>query len=304
MTEHIPSFALDEAPVIAAAGRYRLGDRRVYRMGYGAMQLAGPGVFGPPRDRAEAIAVLRAAVEAGVDHIDTSDYYGPHVTNEIIREALHPYPEGLVIVTKLGARRDDKGNWLPWHGHDDLITGVHDNLRRLGLDRIEAVNLRAMFSPHGPAEGSLDAQMDTLAELQEQGLIGHIGLSNVTAKQVRDGQAIAPIVCVQNHYNLVHRDDDALIEELAEQGIAYTPFFPLGGFSPLQSEELSAVARDLGATPMQVALAWLLRRSPNVLLIPGTSSRAHLAENLAVATIELPDAALATLNRIGEPSPA
>jgi pyridoxine 4-dehydrogenase len=250
----------ETVPSIATAGRFRLGDRLVHRMGYGAMQLAGPGVFGPPRDRAEAIAVLREAVARGVDHIDTSDYYGPYVTNEVIREALHPYPDALVIVTKLGARRDDKGNWLAWHGRDDLIAGVHDNLRRLGLERIEVVNLRAMFGVHGPAEGSLDEQMETLAELQEQGLIGHIGLSNVTAGQIRDGQAIAPIACVQNHYNLVHRDDDALIDELAEQSVAYTPFFPLGGFSPLQSAELSAVARDLEATPMQVALAWMLRR--------------------------------------------
>ena len=291
-------------PTIAAAGRYTLGDRAVHRMGYGAMQLAGRGVFGPPRDRTEAIAVLRAAVEAGVDHIDTSDYYGPHVTNEVIREALHPYPQGLVIVTKLGARRDDKGAWLPWHRPEDLIAGVHDNLRRLGLDRVEVVNLRAMFGVHGPAEGSLDAEMDTLAELQQQGLIGHIGLSNVTAQQVRAGQKIAPIACVQNHYNLVHRDDDALIDELAGQGIAYTPFFPLGGFSPLQSGELSAVADALGATSIQVAQAWLLHRAPNVLLIPGTSSRAHLAENLAASMLELPDDALATLDRTGRAAPA
>ena len=289
-------------PIVAASGRYRLGDRTVHRMGYGAMQLAGRGVFGPPRDRAEAIAVLREAVALGVDHIDTSDYYGPHVTNEVIREALHPYPQGLVIVTKLGARRDDKGGWLPWHAPEDLVAGVEDNLRRLGLDRIEVVNLRAMFSAHGPAEGSMNEQLDTLAGLQLRGLIGHIGLSNVTIRQVRDGQTIAPIVCVQNHYNLVHRDDDALIDELAEQGIAYTPFFPLGGFSPLQSNALSAVSRDLGATPMQVALSWLLRRSPNILLIPGTSSRAHLTENLAAAMLELPDHALVRLDRIGSPS--
>ncbi len=295
MAETVPTIA----PTVAAAGRYLLGERTVHRMGYGAMQLAGPGAFGPPRDRAEAIAVLREAVAQGVDHIDTSDYYGPHVTNEVIREALHPYPPGLVIVTKLGARRDDKGGWLPWHRPADLIAGVHDNLRRLGLDRIEVVNLRAMFSPLGPAEGSLDEQMDTLAELQRQGLIGHIGLSNVTAQQVRDGQIIAPIVCVQNQYNLVHREDDTLIDGLAGQGIAYTPFFPLGGFSPLQSDELSAVALGLGVTPMQVALAWLLRRAPNVLLIPGTSSRGHLAENLAAASLELPGDALARLDRIG-----
>ena len=289
----------ESIPSIAAAGRYRLGERTVHRMGYGAMQLAGPGVFGPPRDRAEAIAVLREAVAQGVDHIDTSDYYGPHVTNEVIREALHPYPDGLVIVTKLGARRDDKGGWLPWYAPADLVAGVEDNLRRLGLDRIEVVNLRSMFSAMEPAEGSLDQQMETLAELRERGLIGHIGLSNVTVKQVTDGQKIAPIACVQNHYNLAHRGDDALIDELAAQGIAYTPFFPLGGFSPLQSDELSAVARGLGATPMQVALAWLLRRSPNVLLIPGTSSRGHLAENLAAASLGLSEDAMARLDLIG-----
>lgn len=289
-------------PIVAAAGRYRLGDRTVHRMGYGAMQLAGRGVFGPPRDRAEAIAVLRGAVARGVDHIDTSDYYGPHITNEVIREALHPYPQGLVIVTKLGARRDDKGGWLSWNAPEDLVAGVEDNLRRLALDRIEVVNLRAMFSAHGPAEGSMNEQLDTLAGLQQRGLIGHIGLSNVTVRQVRDGQTIAPIVCVQNHYNLVHRDDDALIDELAAQGIAYVPFFPLGGFSPLQLDVLSAVARDLGATPMQVALVWLLRRSPNILLIPGTSSRAHLTENLAAAKLELPDHALVRLDQIGSAS--
>ena len=253
----------------------------------------------PPRDRAESIAVLREAVAQGVDHIDTSDYYGPHVTNEVIREALHPYPDGLVIVTKLGARRDDKGNWLPWHAPADLMAGVEDNLRRLGLDRLEVVNLRSMFSAHGPAEGSLEQQLETLAELQQRGLIGQIGLSNVTAKQVRDGQKMAPIACVQNHYNVVQRVDDAMIDELAVQGVAYVPFFPLGGFSPLQSEELSAVACDLAAMPMQVALAWLLQRSPNVLLIPGTSSRAHLGENLAAASLELPTDALARLERIG-----
>ena len=289
-------------PIVAAAGRYRLGDRTVHRMGYGAMQLAGRGVFGPPRDRAEAIAVLRGAVARGVDHIDTSDYSGPHITNEVIREALHPYPQGLVIVTKLGARRDDKGGWLSWNAPEDLVAGVEDNLRRLALDRIEVVNLRAMFSAHGPAEGSMNEQLDTLAGLQQRGLIGHIGLSNVTVRQVRDGQTIAPIVCVQNHYNLVHRDDDALIDELAAQGIAYVPFFPLGGFSPLQLDVLSAVARDLGATPMQVALVWLLRRSPNILLIPGTSSRAHLTENLAAAKLELPDHALVRLDQIGSAS--
>jgi aryl-alcohol dehydrogenase-like predicted oxidoreductase len=292
----------DTVPAVAAAGRYSLGDRTVHRMGYGAMQLAGPGVFGPPRDRGEAIAVLRTAVDAGVNHIDTSDYYGPHVTNDVIREALHPYPDGLLIVTKLGARRDNKGNWLPWHAPADLVAGVEDNLRRLGLDRIEVVNLRAMFSPMGPAEGALDQEMETLVGLQQRGLVGHIGLSNVTARQVADCQKIAPIACVQNHYNFVHRGDDALIDALAEQGIAYTPFFPLGGFSPLQSSELSALSRDLGATPMQVALAWLLHRSPNVLLIPGTSSLVHLAANLAAAALVLPEDAIDRLNRIDSPA--
>ena len=288
---------------ITAAGVFALGDRTVNRLGYGAMQLAGPHVFGPPKDHDAALAVLREAVANGVDHIDTSDYYGPHVTNAIIREALHPYPDGLVLVTKLGARRDNKGGWLPWHTSDALIEGVHDNLRRLGLERIEVVNLRAMFGVHGPAEGSLEAEMDTLAKLQEQGLIGHIGLSNVTASQVRDAQTIAAIVCVQNQYNIVHREDDALIDQLAGEGIAYTPFFPLGGFSPIQSDALAEIARGLGATPMQVALAWLLRRSPNVLLIPGTSSRGHLAENLAAAVLELPDAAMAALAAVSSTAP-
>ncbi len=277
---------------------FDLGSLPVHRIGYGAMQLAGPGVFGPPKDRAAALAVLRAAVEAGVDHIDTSDFYGPYVTNELIREALHPYRDGLVIVTKIGARRGDDGAWLQANSPEELASAVHDNLRRLQLDVIDVVNLRLMFSTHGPAEGSIESQLAPLAELQRQGLVRHIGLSNVTAKQVEEGRRICEIVCVQNHYNLVHRADDALIDSLAADGIAYVPFFPLGGFSPLQSSVLSGVAEKLGATPMQVALAWLLRRAPNVLLIPGTSSVAHLNENLAAGALELPDDVMRELNAI------
>jgi pyridoxine 4-dehydrogenase len=284
---------------IDQAGSFQLGNRRVKRIGYGAMQLAGPGVFGPPRDRDAAIAVLRAAVAAGVDHIDTSDFYGPHVTNQVIREALAPYPETLTIVTKIGARRDDAGGWLPAFDADALKRAVEDNLRNLGLEAIEVVNLRAMFGIHGPAEGSIAPLLRPVAELQRQGLVRHIGLSNVTADQIAEGQDIAPIVCVQNQYNLAHRDDDALIDRLAAQGIAYVPFFPLGGFSPLQSETLAEVAKALGKTQMQVALAWLLQRSPNILLIPGTSSVAHLQENLAVAQIVLPADAVAALDAIG-----
>ncbi|UAK23021.1 aldo/keto reductase family oxidoreductase [Sphingomonas nostoxanthinifaciens] len=269
------------------AGTFNLGDRAVKRLGYGAMQLAGPGVFGPPKDRSEALAVLRAAVESGVDHIDTSDFYGPHVVNEIIREALAPYGDDLTIVTKIGANRGPDKSWNPAFSRDDLIGAVHDNLRNLGLDQLAVVNLRLMFGIHGPAEGSLEAPLTVLAELQQQGLVRHIGLSNVTPTQIAEGRRIAEIVCVQNQYNLAHREDDALIDELARDGIAYVPFFPLGGFTPLQSGTLSAVAERLGATPMQVALAWLLRRAPNILLIPGTSSRAHLHENLAAAEIDL-----------------
>ncbi len=275
-----------------------LGDRTVRRVGYGAMQLAGPGVFGPPRDHATALAVLRAAVAAGVNHIDTSDFYGPHVTNRLIREALAPYPDDLVLVTKLGARRGDDASWLPAITPDELTRGVHDNLRNLGLDRIEVVNFRAMFSNHGPAEGSIAAQVDALAQLQQQGLIRHIGVSNVTPAQVAEARAICPIVCVQNMYNIVHRHDDALIDQLAADGIAYVPFFPLGGFNPLQSERLNRIAQDLGATPMQVAQAWLLHRSPNILLIPGTASLAHLAQNLAVADIDLDAATMAMLDTL------
>ncbi len=275
-----------------------LGDRTVRRVGYGAMQLAGPGVFGPPKDHATALAVLRAAVAAGVNHIDTSDFYGPHVTNRVIREALAPYPDDLVLVTKLGARRGDDASWLPAITPDELTRGVHDNLRNLGLDRIEVVNFRAMFSNHGPAEGSIAAQVDALAQLQQQGLIRHIGVSNVTPAQVAEARAICPIVCVQNMYNIVHRHDDALIDQLAADGIAYVPFFPLGGFNPLQSERLNRIAQDLGATPMQVAQAWLLHRSPNILLIPGTASLAHLAQNLAVADIDLDAATMAMLDTL------
>ena len=272
------------------AETWHFGDRTVRRMGYGAMQLAGPGVFGPPKDRDAAIAVLRAAAAAGVNHIDTSDFYGPHITNQLIREALHPYPDDLLIVTKVGAIRDDKGAWLPAMAAGDLRRGVEDNLRNLGLDQIEVVNLRITGNVHGPAEGSIAREVEAMAALQAQGLVRHIGLSNVTATQVDEALAIAPIVCVQNHYNLVHREDDAMIDKLARQGIAYVPFFPLGGFTPIQSGRLSELAASIGATPMQLALAWLLDRSPNILLIPGTSSVTHLRENLAAADLELSDA--------------
>ncbi|MBO1114253.1 aldo/keto reductase family oxidoreductase [Bordetella petrii] len=280
------------------AGTYLLGERKVSRMGYGAMQLAGPKVFGPPKDRAAAVAVLRAAVESGVTHIDTSDFYGPHITNQIIREALSPYRPDLTMVTKVGAVRDDQANWLPAYSPRALTQAVHDNLRNLGLDVLDVVNLRIMFDVHGPAEGSIEEPLAVLAGLQQQGLIRHIGLSNVTAAQLAQGRGLCPIVCVQNHYNLVHRGDDALIDALAGDGIAYVPFFPLGGFSPLQSAGLSQVAQDLGATSMQVALAWLLRRSPNILLIPGTSSLAHLQENLAAGSLALPAGAMAALDRV------
>ena len=284
---------------LGKAGSYRLGTHTVNRLGYGAMQLAGPGVFGPPKDRASAIAVLRAAVESGVDHIDTSDFYGPHVTNQIIREALHPYPKNLVIVTKVGARRGPTGSWDPAFSPEDLRNAVHDNLRNLGREVIDVVNLRLMFDVHGPAEGPIEEPLTVLAELQRQGLIRHIGLSNATPIQIAEGRKIADIVCVQNQYNVAHRQDDRLIEDLAVGGIAYVPFFPLGGFSPLQSTALSDVASTLGATPMQVALAWLLRRSPNILLIPGTSSIGHLRENLAAADLDLTAEALAKLDGIG-----
>jgi aryl-alcohol dehydrogenase-like predicted oxidoreductase len=285
---------------ISKAGTYRLGDRDVKRVGYGAMQLAGPGVFGPPKDRDQAVAVLREAVASGVDHIDTSDYYGPHVVNQIIREALSPYPGDLVLVTKLGARRGDDASWIPALEPDELEAGLRDNLRNLGVEAVYAANLRVMGSIHAPSEGSIARQFERLAELQRQGLVRHLGLSNVTRSQVEEAVAIAPVICVQNHYNLVHRDDDALIDWLAGEGIAYVPFFPLGGFTPLQSDELTSIAAEIGATPMRVALAWLLQRSPNILLISGTSSLAHLRENLAAAELELSKDVIARLNRIGE----
>jgi len=284
---------------IDTAGTHKLGDRTVKRLGYGAMQLAGPGVFGPPKDHTAALAVLREALAQGVDHIDTSDFYGPHVTNQLIREALHPYSDDLTIVTKIGARRGADKSWIPAYEPTELTAAVHDNLRNLGLDALDVVNLRIMFDTHGPAEGSIEAPLAVLAELQRQGLVRHIGLSNVTPVQIAEGRRMVEIVCVQNQYNLAHRGDDALIDDLARDGIAYVPFFPLGGFSPLQSSTLNDVATRLGATPMQVALAWLLRRSPNILLIPGTASVAHLRENLAVADLVLPDDALAGLDAIG-----
>jgi aryl-alcohol dehydrogenase-like predicted oxidoreductase len=283
---------------IEQSGTFTLGHRSVKRLGYGAMQLAGPGVFGPPKDRGAALAVLREAVARGVNHIDTSDFYGPHITNQLIREALHPYRDDLTIVTKISARRGDDGSWIPAMSREELIQAVHDNLRNLGLDVLDVVNLRSMFDIHGPAEGSIEEPLTVVAELQRQGLVRHIGLSNVTPAQVAEGRKICEIVCVQNHYNVAHRDDDALIDQLARDGIAYVPFFPLGGFSPLQSSTLSGVAARLGATPMQVALAWLLRRSPNILLIPGTSSIAHLHENLAAAELALPDDAVKELDSV------
>lgn len=270
----------------------------VKRMGYGAMQLAGPHVFGPPRDTDEAIAVLREAVESGVNHIDTSDYYGPHVTNQIIKQALHPYPKGLVIVTKLGARRGADASWIPALSRQELIDGTHDNLKNLGLDALDVVNLR-VGGLLEPSEGSIEEQVTVLAELQRQGQIRYIGLSNVTAKQVAEAQAITEIVCVQNFYNVAQRKDDTFIDDLASQGIAYVPFFPLGGFTPLQSSALDAAAASLKVTPLQLALAWLLHRSPNILLIPGTSSRKHLRENLKGASLRIPNELLADLDSIG-----
>ncbi len=285
---------------IDAAGTYSLGNHKVKRMGYGAMQLAGPGVFGPPKDRDAALAVLREAVASGVNHIDTSDFYGPHVTNQIIREALAPYPGDLVIVTKISAKRGTDGSWMPAFSREELTQAVHDNLRNLGLDVLDVVNLRSMLGIHGPVEGSLEAPLTVLADLQHQGLVRHIGLSNVTAKQIADGRKICEIVCIQNAYNLAHRADDALIDELARDGTAYVPFFPLGGFTPLQSSTLSEVAARLGTTPLQVALAWLLHRAPNILLIPGTGSVAHLRENLAAAELVLPDDALKELDNVAK----
>ncbi len=288
----------------AQAGTYTLGDRSVNRMGYGAMQLAGPGVFGPPRDPDAALAVLRESIELGVNHIDTSDFYGPHVTNQAIRQALQPYPGELVIVTKVGARRPEDGSWVPAMSRPELQQAVHDNLRNLGLDALDVVNLRMMGggAGHGPVEESVSEPLMALAELKEQGLIRHLGLSNVTPAQLAEAQTISEIVCVQNMYNLAHREDDAFIDELARQGIAYVPFFPLGGFSPLQSNTLNEVAADLGTSPNAVALAWLLRRSPNILLIPGTSSPAHLRENVAAATLTLPEDVLAQLDGVAAQS--
>jgi aryl-alcohol dehydrogenase-like predicted oxidoreductase len=280
------------------SGQYTLGDRSVHRIGYGAMQLSGPHIMGPPADRDGAVAVLRRAVELGVDHIDTSDYYGPHVTNEIIREALHPYPEQLTIVTKIGARRTPEGEWPEALGADELRQAVHDNLDHLGVDVLDVVNLR-MPGFAAPVQRSLAEPMETLAALQQEGLVRHIGVSNVTTQMFAEAHAITPVVCVQNHYNLVHRDDDPLVDALAREGIAYVPFFPLGGFTPLQSAALESVARTLETTPMEVALAWLLARSPNILLIPGTKSVAHLEQNLESAARVLGPVELAELDRIG-----
>jgi len=293
----LPYLAEKEIPMSTT---YNLGTRTVNRLGYGAMQLAGPGVFGPPKDHAAALAVLREAVASGIDHIDTSDFYGPHVTNQIIREALHPYPENLVIVTKISARRGADGSWIPAFSREELTAAVHDNLRNLGLDVLEVVNLRSMHGIHEPAEGSIEAPLSVLAELQRQGLVRHIGLSNVTPTQLAEGRRICEIVCVQNHYNLAHRHDDAMIDGLAAEGIPYVPYFPLGGFTPLQSSALNEVAARLGATPMQVALAWLLRRAPNILLIPGTSSVAHLRENIAAGRLELDAEAITVLDGIAK----
>ena len=283
---------------IDQSGSFTLGDRKVKRLGYGAMQLAGPGVFGPPKDHDTALAVLREAIASGVNHIDTSDFYGPHVTNQLIREALHPYRDDLVIVTKIGARRGTDASWLPAFSADELKQAVHDNLRNLKLDVLDIVNLRVMLNPHDPTEGSIEAPLTVLADLQRQGLARHIGLSNVTRNQIAEGREITEIVCVQNLYNLAQRTDDALVDELERDGIAYVPFFPLGGFTPLQSSALSDVAARLNATPMQVALAWLLQRAPNILLIPGTSSLAHLRQNIAAAELKLPEDAIAELDRI------
>jgi pyridoxine 4-dehydrogenase len=284
---------------IDQSSTFTLGTRSVRRLGYGAMQLAGPGVFGPPKDPDAARTVLRTAVASGVNHIDTSDFYGPHVTNQLIREALHPYPDDLVIVTKVGAKRGEDASWNPAFSPEELTRAIHENLRNLGLDVLEVVNLRSMFGHLEPGEGSIEAPLTVLAELQQKGLVRHIGLSSVTPTQIAEARRICDIVCVQNHYHVVHRTDDRLIEDLSRDRIAYVPFFPLGGFTPLQSSTLSNVARGLGATPMQVALAWLLRRAPNILLIPGTSSLVHLHENLAADELTLPNAAVAQLEAVG-----
>jgi aryl-alcohol dehydrogenase-like predicted oxidoreductase len=279
---------------VERSGKFRLGDRVVKRLGYGAMRLSGPRIFGPPKDRAAALAVLHEAVASGVNHIDTSDYYGPYITNQLIREALHPYPEDLVIVTKIGAKRGEDASWIPASSPAELRQAVHDNLRHLALDVLDVVNLRNM----GDTDASMGASLAVLADLQHQGLVRHIGLSNVTAAQVAEGRRICDIVCVQNHYNVAHRHDDALIDSLAADRIAYVPFFPLGGFAPLQSSTLLGAAKRLSATPMPLALAWLLRRSPNIVLIPGTSSLAHLRENISAADLDLPDEAMAELNEL------
>ncbi|MDN4173360.1 oxidoreductase [Nocardioides sp. SOB77] len=286
----------DSTQQTALGGTFELAPgRTVHRMGYGAMQLAGPGVLGPPADPDAALAVLREARALGIDHVDTSDFYGPHVTNRLIREALHPYAEDLVVVTKVGGRRDDTGAWLPAQSPEELRRGVLDNLENLGLEAIDVVNLRVMDEP----DASIGERVEAMAELQREGLVGHLGLSTVSAAQVAEAQRIAPVVCVQNHYNLAHREDDELLDALAEQGVAYVPYFPLGGFSPLQSAELDTVAARVGASPMAVALAWLLQRSPNVLLIPGTSSVAHLRQNVAAADLVLSADDVAALDRIG-----
>jgi pyridoxine 4-dehydrogenase len=279
------------------SGTYALGDRSVNRLGYGAMQLAGPHVFGPPKDRDEAIRVLRTVIELGIRHIDTSDYYGPYVTNELIREALHPYPEDLVLVTKIGARRDEEGGWPEAREPHELRQQVHDNLERLGVDALDVVNLR-LGGFAGPEPGSIADKVEVMAELRQEGLIRHVGLSTISAEQLAEAQSIVPIVCVQNMYNIAHREDDALVDSTAQQGIAYVPYFPLGGFNPIQSEGLATVAKSLDATPRAVALAWLLQRSPNMLLIPGTSSVAHLRENVAGAGLELPPAAVEALDNL------
>jgi pyridoxine 4-dehydrogenase len=283
---------------VDSSGSFKVGERVVKRLGFGAMQLAGRGVFGPPKDHAGALAVLREAVSSGVNHIDTADFYGPHHTNRVIHEALYPYPDDLLIVTKVSARRGADGSWIPAFSREELTEAIHDNLRNLGLDVLDVVNLRMMFNVHHPAEGSLEAPLTVLADLKRQGLVRHIGLSNVTRAQIEEGRKICEIVCVQNHYNLAQRADDAMVDELAQQGISYVPYFPLGGFTPLQSSTLSEVAGRLRATPMQIALAWLLHRSPNILLIPGTSSVAHLRENLAAGELSLSPQILAKLDRI------
>lgn len=284
--------------IIEKSGTFEFAGRTVKRMGYGAMQLAGPGVFGPPRDPEGAEKVLHAAMDAGINHIDTSDFYGPHITNQIIRKALHPYNDDLLIVTKISARRDEKGGWIPALSAEELTRAVHDNLRNLGLETLDVVNFRSMHGLHGPAEGSIAEPFSVLADLKNQGLIRHLGLSNVTPTQIREGQEITDIACVQNQYNLAHRHDDALIDDLAKQNIAYVPFFPLGGFSPLQSQILSDIAARLNLTPMQVALAWLLQRAPNILLIPGTSSVAHLHENIAASAVTLSADVVAELDGV------